>query len=149
MRISPNGLTLLKRFEGFRAKPYLCSAGVPTIGYGNTYYENGIRVKLTDSPIDENWAEQLLKSILTHYELGVDSVTTDNITQNQFDALVIFAYNVGVVNFKKSTLLKLVNQNPNDPNIAKQFMRWTRAGGKVIKGLVLRRNLESQLYFKV
>ena len=94
-------------------------------------------------------AEQLLKSILTHYELGVDSVTTDNITQNQFDALVIFAYNVGVVNFKKSTLLKLVNQNPNDPNIAKQFMRWTRAGGKVIKGLVLRRNLESQLYFKV
>lgn len=149
MKISPNGLTLLKRFEGFRAKPYLCSAGVPTIGYGNTYYENGIRVKLTDSPIDENWAEQLLKSILTHYELGVDSVTTDNITQNQFDALVIFAYNVGVVNFKKSTLLKLVNQNPNDPNIAKQFMRWTRAGGKVIKGLVLRRNLESQLYFKV
>jgi lysozyme len=149
MRISPNGLTLLKRFEGFRAKPYLCSAGVPTIGYGNTYYENGIRVKLTDSPIDENWAEQLLKSILTHYELGVDSVTTDNITQNQFDALVIFAYNVGVVNFKKSTLLKLVNENPYDLNIAKQFMRWTRAGGKVIKGLVLRRNLESHLYFKV
>jgi len=149
MRISPSGLTLLKKFEGFRANPYLCSAGVPTIGYGNTYYENGIRVKLTDSPIDENWAEQLFKSILTHYELGVDSVTTDNITQNQFDALVIFAYNVGVVNFKKSTLLKLVNQNPYDLNIAKQFMRWTRAGGKVIKGLVLRRNLESHLYFKV
>ena len=87
MRISQRGVNLIKIFEGFRAKPYLCSAGVATIGYGSTYYENGVRVKLTDPPIDRIWAEQLLRNVLVHYEREVDAVTTDLITQNQFDAL--------------------------------------------------------------
>lgn len=147
MRISQKGIELIKRFEGFSSLPYLCSAGVPTIGYGSTYYENGKRVTLSDPPISEEWAEQLLRILVVHYEKGVDSFTRDDITQNQFDALVSFAYNVGVTNFKNSTLLKRINANPNDPDITKQFMRWIRAGGRVVKGLINRRRLESQLYF--
>ena len=147
MQASQKGLDLIKRFEGFRSKPYLCPAGVPTIGYGSTYYQNGVKVKLTDPAISEEAAEQLLKINLVHYERGVDSMTKDHINQTQFDALVSFAYNVGLVNYKNSTLLKRVNANPNDPDIEKQFMRWVRAGGKVIKGLIVRRNAEAALYF--
>jgi lysozyme len=147
MRISQNGINLIKKFEGFRSSPYLCSAGVPTIGYGATYYENGTRVKLSDSPISEEWAEVLLKRLLVHYEVGVDSMTRDDITQNQYDALVSFAYNVGLTNFKNSTLLKRVNANPKDLDITNQFMKWIRAGGKVIRGLISRRRVEAQLYF--
>lgn len=147
MQASQKGLDLIKRFEGFRSKPYLCPAGVPTIGYGSTYYQNGVKVKLTDPAISEEAAEQLLKVNLVHYERGVDSMTKDHINQTQFDALVSFAYNVGLVNYKNSTLLKRVNADPNDPDIEKQFMRWVRAGGKVIKGLIVRRNAEAALYF--
>jgi lysozyme len=147
MQISQRGLDLIKRFEGFRSKPYLCPAGVPTIGYGSTYYENGAKVKLSDKPISEEWAEELLKKTVVHYERGVDAMTQNNINQNQFDALVSFAYNTGLVNYKNSTLLKRVNANPNDPDIEKQFMRWVRAGGKVIKGLITRRQEEARLYF--
>ena len=147
MQISQRGLDLIKRFEGFRSKPYLCPAGVTTIGYGSTYYEDGVKVKLSDRAINEEWAETLLKKTVIHYERGVDSMTQNNITQNQFDALVSFAYNTGLVNYKNSTLLKRVNANPNDPDIEKQFMRWVRAGGKVIKGLIARRQEEARLYF--
>jgi lysozyme len=147
MQISQKGLDLIKRFEGFRAKPYLCPAGVPTIGYGSTYYENGVKVKLTDRSISEEWAEELLRRNMVHYERGVDAMTKDHVNQNQFDALVSFAYNTGLVNYKNSTLLKRVNANPNDPDIEKQFMRWVRAGGKVIKGLITRRQAEATLYF--
>jgi lysozyme len=147
MQISQKGLDLVKRFEGFRAKPYLCPAGVPTIGYGSTYYENGVKVKLTDRSISEEWAEELLRRNMVHYERGVDAMTKDHVNQNQFDALVSFAYNVGLVNYKNSTLLKRINANPNDPDIEKQFMRWVRAGGKVIKGLITRRQAEATLYF--
>ncbi len=147
MQISQKGLDLVKRFEGFRAKPYLCPAGVPTIGYGSTYYENGVKVKLTDRSISEEWAEELLRRNMVHYERGVDAMTKDHVNQNQFDALVSFAYNVGLVKYKNSTLLKRINANPNDPDIEKQFMRWVRAGGKVIKGLITRRQAEATLYF--
>lgn len=147
MRISQRGVNLIKKFEGFRAKPYLCSAGVATIGYGSTYYENGVRVKLTDPPIDRVWAEQLLRNVLVHYEREVDAVTTDLITQNQFDALTSFTYNVGVTNFRKSTLLQLINSNYRDPKIRTQFLRWDKAGGRVIEGLKKRREIEANLYF--
>jgi len=147
MRVNQKGIDLIKNLEGFRAKPYLCSAGVATIGYGSTYYENGVRVKLSDPPITEEWADLLLRKTLQHYELSVDVMTRDDISQNQFNALVSFAYNVGVTNFKNSTLLKRVNANPNDPDIKIQFARWIRAEGKIIKGLVKRRAIEANLYF--
>lgn len=147
MKISQKGLDLIKKFEGFSAKPYLCPAGVPTIGYGATYYTNGTKVTMSDEPISEEWAEQLLSNMVHTYEKGVTSLVIPHITQSKFDALVSFAYNVGVTNFRKSTLLRLINKDPNNPEIATQFMKWVRGGGKVINGLIKRRQIESQLYF--
>lgn len=141
------GLNLIRKFEGFYAKPYLCPAGIPTIGYGATYYPNGKRVTLQDAAITEQQAEEMLVSMLKTYEQSVDSFTRDDINQNQFDALVCFAYNLGVQNLKISTLLKKVNTNPNDMGITAEFLKWTKAGGKVLTGLIRRRQAEADLYF--
>lgn len=143
------GIDLIKSFEGFRGKPYLCPAKVPTIGYGATYYSNGKKVTMADKEITEVEASHLLSEMLGTYEKAVDSYCIDTITQNQFDALVSFAYNLGNGNLKSSTLLKKVNVNPNDPTIKDEFMKWVKAGGKTLPGLVRRRTAESQLYFKV
>jgi lysozyme len=147
-KVSQQGLNLIKYLEGFRSKPYLCEAGVPTIGYGFTRYPNGKRVTLQDTPITEEWAEVMLLKLLDHYESGVDSLTVDTLTQNQFDALVSFAFNVGLTNYKNSTLARMVNKNPNDPAIAAQFGRWKYADGKVSRVLLRRRKLETELYFR-
>jgi lysozyme len=146
-KVSKKGLDLIKKFEGLKLKPYLCSAGVPTIGYGNTLYENGKKVSLKDSVITESRATELLSYSLKNLEQQVDSFCRDDINQNQFDALVSFAFNLGPYNLKSSTLLKKVNKNPKDPTIRDEFMRWTKAGGKVLKGLVERRKAEADLYF--
>jgi lysozyme len=147
-KISSEGINLIKRFEGLRLKPYRCSAGVPTIGYGNTFYEDGTKVKMTDLEISEERATQLLKNSLSSFERYVDSYCIDTITQNQFDALVSFCYNLGPANLKSSTLLKKVNINPNDETIRTEFLKWVKAGGKTLKGLVTRRTAEADLYFK-
>jgi lysozyme len=148
MKTGKNGIELIKKYEGFRSKPYLCPADVPTIGYGATYYENGNKVKLTDAPISEARAQELLANMLGHYEDGVNRYVQREINQNQFDALVSFTYNLGVGALQKSTLLKRVNANPCDPDIAVQFKKWVKAGGKTLLGLVKRRTEEAELYFK-
>lgn len=147
-KVSYAGLQLIKKFEGFKSHPYLCPAKVATIGYGATYYPDGKRVTLKDAPITEIVASDLLANMLGIYEKAVDSFTTDAITQTQFDALVSFAYNVGVTALKNSTLLKKVNINPNDPAIATEFRKWVKGGGKTLPGLVTRRALEIAHYFK-
>jgi lysozyme len=144
---SNKGLDLIKSFEGLKLKPYSCPAGIPTIGYGNTFYENGKKVTLTDPLITESRANDLLINSLAKFEQYVDSYCIDSINQHQFDALVSFCYNLGPQNLKSSTLLKKVNVNPSDPTIALEFMKWTKAGGKTLKGLVKRRQAESDLYF--
>lgn len=146
-KVSKKGLELIKKYEGFRAEPYKCPAGVPTIGYGATYYPDGKRVKMTDKPITEKEATDLLKQMIIPFEKAVDSYCIDTINQNQFDALVSFAYNVGTNALKNSTLLKKLNVNVNDPTIKDEFMKWVKAGGKTLKGLVNRRKEESELYF--
>jgi lysozyme len=110
-------------------------------------YENGKKVSLKDTIITEQRATELLSNSLKNLEQHVDSFCRDDINQNQFDALVSFAFNLGPYNLKSSTLLKKVNKNPNDPTIRDEFMRWTKAGGKVLKGLVERRQCEADLYF--
>ena len=142
------GIELIKKFEGFMSKPYKCPAGIPTIGYGATFYPNGTKVTMSDKAITEVEGTALLASMLTKFEQYVDSYCIDTITQNQFDALVSFCYNLGPNNLKSSTLLKKVNLNPNDETIRAEFMKWTKAGGKVLKGLVTRRTAEADLYFK-
>lgn len=149
MIISQKGLNLIKKHEGFRNNPYLCPSGIPTIGYGNTYYNDSTKVKLTDTPITLKEGETLLKSVLKHFEQGVSNLIKVELNQNQFDALVSFAYNVGLGAFSKSTLLKLINNNPNDEGIKHQFKRWNKGGGKVLKGLKKRRNEEAYLYLTV
>ena len=146
-KVSKAGLELIKKYEGFRAEPYKCPAGVPTIGYGATYYPDGKRVKMTDKPITEKQAADLLKQMVVPFEKAVDSYCIDTINQNQFDALVSFAYNVGTNALKNSTLLKKLNVNANDPTIKDEFMKWVKACGRTLKGLVTRRKEESELYF--
>jgi lysozyme len=146
-KTSDKGIELIKRFEGLSLKPYLCPANVPTIGYGNTFYKNGKKVTLNDKPITEQKAVEMLKQSLEKFEQDVDSYTTDSITQNQFDALVSFCYNLGPANLKSSTLLKKVNANPNDETIKDEFLKWTKAGGRKLAGLVKRREAEAALYF--
>lgn len=142
------GINLIKISEGFRSSPYKCPAGIPTIGYGATFYTNGNKVTMKDKSISEEEAVLLLKHMLISFEKYVDSYCVDDITQNQFDALVSFCYNVGPANLKSSTLLKKININPNDPTIKDEFMKWTKGGGKTLPGLVKRREEESKLYFK-
>jgi lysozyme len=147
-KASKDCLDLIKLYEGFRSKPYLCPANVATIGYGNTFYTNGKKVTLSDEAITEEKAVELLKDTLVRFEQYVDSYCRDDINQNQFDALVDFAYNCGNGNLKSSTLLKKVNANPNDITIGLEFAKWNKGGGKILNGLVKRRAAESELYFR-
>jgi len=127
------GVELIKTFEGFKSAPYKCPAGIPTIGYGATFYPNGKKVTMTDKALTETESVELLKHMLVSFEKYVDSYCRDDINQNQFDALVSFAYNLGPANLKSSTLLKKVNANPADESIKLEFMKWVKAGGKTFK----------------
>jgi lysozyme len=148
MIVTNDALKLLHKYEGLVLDAYLCPAKIPTIGYGNTFYEDGSKVKMGDK-ITKERAVELFENILeNNFASQVKRLIKSRVTNNQFSALVSFAYNVGVGNLKRSTLLKLVNSNPNDPAIRNQFMRWNRAGGKVLLGLTRRRESEADLYFK-
>lgn len=139
-KISANGLALIKSFEGLRYTAYLCDGGVWTIGYGHTKgVKEGDTCTLTEA---NTW---LLEDVATAEE----AVNKEglNINQNQFDALVSFVFNVGESAFKDSTLLKKIKEDPNDVSISDEFARWRYAQGKVLQGLVNRREKESNLYF--
>lgn len=140
------GLDFIAQEEGLRLKPYKCSAGVPTIGIGSTYYEDGSKVKMTDAPITRERAYILFENVLKHYEMCVYTCTRDDINQNQFDALVSLAFNIGTNAFKKSTLVKRVNKDPKGADIEGAFLMWKNAGGKPI--LLNRRKREYALYIK-
>jgi lysozyme len=148
MKLDENGYNLICGFEGLRLKPYLCSANIPTIGYGNTYYPSGKKVNMTDAPITKEYAFEIFKDIADRFAGKVDLLVTKELNQNQFNALVSFAYNVGTGNFTSSTLLKRVNENPNNLIIKSEFAKWNKANKKVIDGLTNRRKKESDLYFK-
>ena len=147
MKLDTKGYNLIKEFEGYSDIPYKCSAGIPTIGYGNTFYPDGRKVTLKDAKITKKQADDIFIPIVDNFALKVLKMINKPITQNQFNALVSFAYNVGLGNLQKSTLLKLVNINPNDGNIAKEFLKWNKAAGKELKGLTNRRIKESALYY--
>ena len=141
MKITKEGINLIKKFEGLRLEAYLCPAGVWTIGYGHT---KGVKKGQVITQLE---ADNLLKEDLSSFEKGVTSLIKSNINQNQFDSLVSFAFNLGLANLKSSTLLKKVNANPNDITIVDEFIRWIYAGGKPLEGLKRRRQAEAYLYF--
>jgi lysozyme len=148
MIVTNDAIALLHKYEGLVLDAYLCPAKVLTIGYGNTFYEDGSKVKIGDK-ITKARADELFNNILeNNFASPVRNLIKSKVTNNQFSALVSFAYNVGIGNLKKSTLLKMVNINPNDPAIRGQFMRWNKAGGKELLGLTRRREAEANLYFK-
>lgn len=136
--------------EGIKLKPYLDSAGIPTIGIGCTWYPGGRKVTLNDKPLDnEQVAWELFDAVNESYLMTVYSTTRDDINQNQFNALISLCYNIGSGNFKSSTVLKLVNNNPNDTNIIVAFCRWRFATVDGSKKPILlgRRKREAELYF--
>ena len=151
--MSDNGIHFLIQEEGMVLKPYLCPAGVPTIGVGCTYYPAGWnndlshksrKVKITDPPITKEQAIELLKLALMHFEQQVTRLMRDDINQHQFDALVSLCFNIGTTAFDNSTVLKMVNANPNDPAIQQAFEAWKFSAGKPI--LSGRRKREYRLY---
>lgn len=146
MRINKRGIELLHHFEGCKLKAYKCPAGVWTIGWGNTFYEDGTPVKQGDV-ITQERADELFMSILNDFAKGVRQSIQQPIGENRFNALVSFSYNVGLANLRRSTLLRKVNANPVDETIRDEFMRWNRAGGVVLNGLTRRRKAEADLYF--
>lgn len=111
-RIDQKGIDLITQFEGLKLAPYICPAGVTTIGYGTTRYYNGVKVSMSDLPITKEKAIEYFMHDVFQFELAVDAMAVDSITQNQFNALVSFAYNLGPNALKNSTLLKKANKNP-------------------------------------
>lgn len=140
------GIPIIKKFEGLRLTSYLCPAGAWTIGYGSTFYENGSKVQEGEK-ITIDRADGLLINTVHLFEKSVKGLVKSSINENQLGALTSFAFNLGVGNFKASTLLKKVNKNPSDPMIRDEFMKWNKAGGKVLNGLTMRRGAEASLYF--
>lgn len=142
--ISQTGLDCVKGFEGYSGTAYLCPAGVPTIGYGHTSSVTMASVKNMYS-ITRSEAEKLLREDLGTAEDAVNKLVEVDLTQNQFDALVSFTFNVGAGAFKRSTLLKKLNAGNYDA-VPVELMRWTRGGGKVLTGLVKRREKEAEMW---
>ena len=144
--VNQETVNLVKMFEGFEPVAYKDVVGVWTIGYGNTFYLDGKRVKEGDN-ISHAQGEKLLKDTLEHFAKQVTDEIRVQLTDCQFGALVSFTYNVGIGAFRRSTLLRKVNANPEDPNIRAEFGKWVRAGGNTLNGLVRRRKAEADLYF--
>jgi len=149
MKISSNGIEFIKQFEGLSLKPYLDAVNIPTIGFGNTYYPDGKKVTLQDKEITEEKAFEILEYIANKdFGSNINKVVKVPLNQNQFDALVSFAYNIGNGNFNSSTLLRWLNQG-NYKEASMQLLRWDKSNGIVLNGLTKRRKAEKALFDKV
>lgn len=144
MQTSEKGIALIKQFEGCRLTSYQDSVGVWTIGYGWTRPVDGVPVR-SGMAIKQEVAERLLKTGLVSYENDVSKLVKVKLTQGQFDALVSFAYNLGARALSTSTLLKKLNAG-DYRGAADEFLRWNKAGGKVLAGLTRRREAERALF---
>ncbi len=139
MKISQEGISLIKKFEGCKLTAYQCSAGVWTIGYGHT---KGVT---EDTKITQEEAEEMLVEELHEYESYINDFVTAPLSQNQFDALVSWVYNLGPANLKSSTLLRVLNEGKYN-EVPAQIRRWNKAGGEVLQGLIRRREAEALLF---
>lgn len=141
MKINAKGKALIKRFEGCVLHVYADAVGLPTVGYGHM----SRNLNLGDT-ITQEEADGLLEQDLARFEEGVTKLLTRPVTSNEFSALVSFAFNVGLGALAKSTLLKKVNNRM--VGAEQEFLKWTRAGGKVLAGLVRRRQAEMELFLE-
>lgn len=135
---------ICNHFEGFSSKPYLCPAGVPTIGKGTTFYPDGRKVTMDDPPVTEEYADALLDHELISCLRAVLRLCPDLRDINRINALVDFVYNLGAGRLQTSTLRRKVNEE-DWVAACNELLRWNRGGGKVLKGLVLRRQAECLL----
>ena len=148
MKLDKNGFNLLSTLEGLRLKSYKCSAGKWTIGLGNTFYEDGSKVK-EGQKISNERAMELFNFISKKYEKAVNDSVKVAISQNQFNALFCFAYNVGITGFKNSTLLRMINSSADRLKIEKAFMMWKgKPNEKGIPILKSRRQAEINEFFR-
>jgi len=154
MVVNDNCINLIKSFEGLFLEAYHDSIdpiGVDTIGYGTIQYPptylGGKKVRVGDPKITKDQAIEFLTWEINQKALAIKSLVSVNLTDNQFGAIVSFAYNLGEGALKSSTLLKEINSNPNNLDIRNQFLKWNMASGKVITGLKRRREAEANLYF--
>jgi GH24 family phage-related lysozyme (muramidase) len=144
MQTSEKGIALIKQFEGCKLTAYQDSVGVCTIGYGWTQPVDGKPVR-SGMTIKQETAERLLKTGLVSYEIDVSRLVKVGLTQGQFDALVSFTYNLGARSLSTSTLLRKLNAG-DYAGAADEFLRWNKAGGKVLNGLTRRREAERALF---
>lgn len=145
MRTGKPGLEIIKHFEGFSPDPYLCPANVATIGFGATYGFDHKRVTMDHRPISLEEGEALLAQELGSVERSVRRLVQVTLTQNQFDALVSFTFNLGSGRLQSSTLRSKLNRGDYE-GAADEFPKWRKAGGKVLLGLVKRRTVERKLF---
>ena len=136
---------LIRKYEGFSAKPYRDVAGIPTIGYGTTYYPNGTRVTMKDPPVAAVQAEVFLEHHVNEVASSVLRLVKVTLRQGQLDALTSLVYNIGIGNFAASTLLRVLNQGKYTA-ASDQILVWSKAGGVVSRGLELRRESEKVLF---
>jgi len=139
MNISQEGLSLIKKFEGCEYNAYKCAAGVWTIGYGHT-----AGVKEGDL-VTQQEADKILEEDMKEYEGYINDYVTVDLDQNQFDSLVSWVFNLGPANLRASTMLKVLN-NKEYEEVPNQMKRWNKAAGKVLEGLIRRREAESLLF---
>jgi lysozyme len=145
--ISDNGVALIAQFEGLVLHPYLDQIKVPTIGYGTTFYPNGKKVTMADANITKEQAAEYLKHYIDKVAMpAIESYITVPLNQNQVDSLCSFVYNLGAGALQQSTLRKKINANAPCAEIKAEFVKWTKAGGKVLNALVTRRNKEAQVF---
>lgn len=149
-------IDLVKKWEGCSLTPYLCPAGVPTIGYGCTHYPHDMaigktryarNVKMKDPAITQEEADAMLEHNLSIFWQSVDNLIKPTLNDNQMSAIVSLAYNIGLGAFRTSTILRKINHNPEDPTIRDEFLRWNKVNGDVVRGLHNRRVNEAGLYF--
>jgi len=140
MKTGQKGIDLIKVSEGVVLKVYKDAVGLPTIGYGHL-----IKAGEVFTTITQQQAEDLLRKDLVQFENGINQLVTVPLTQNQFDALVSFTFNLGVGSLKSSTLLKKLNAK-DYAGASAEFLRWDKAGGKTLAGLTKRRTAERQLF---
>ena len=145
MKISSLGLELIKEFEGFSANAYLCPAKKVTIGYGNTFYADGTKVKLGEQISKTDALELLEKVVNKDFADKIFPAIKVPVAQNQFDAMCSLAYNIGTGSFLKSTLLKKVNAG-DFIGASEEFLKWNKSGGKELLGLTRRRKREQDLF---
>jgi lysozyme len=146
-KLDQAGTDLIAEFEGCVLHPYKDQTGTPTIGIGMTYYPGtGQKVTMSDKPLTHDQAYSDFELLVRSYELGIYSITREDLTQNQFNALVSLMYNIGVGNFKKSTVLRLVNQHITGQPLKDAFLMWNKSKGVVLEDLSERRLKEFNTY---